>query len=380
MKKGITISIIGDIMLGRLVGTKYAQTPYKVVTEELEKQARDAEYVIANLESPVVRTAETEGDHMQFRGNPDVLDQLKWIDAFSVSNNHVNDCGNLGVDETVSILEEHGFKHNGLFKEEYQPLLIEEGEEKIALVTITDMLNIPFAEDCPWHVLRVGDPQVMTILKKWHDKGYCVLLYAHIGILFSRYPNPISYDYLHQCVDAGADIIVTAHSHCLGCMESYKGVSIFHSLGDFVMDGNSFRRRRSGVLRMTIEGGKLKDWKIIPAEIDVNYVTGVPTERTGRKMLKEFKVVSDKLANHSESYANFFKWQYKKEMINHTTSTLSFLVKTRGIGGMLKMIFIRFEEVGRMFTWMTKDRSKDQRDDDTIRADRKKITQSELFD
>lgn len=374
----IKLVFIGDIMLGRMIGAKYKQH-YKIVSDGLVKEARYADYVIANLESPVVKKAQTEGDHLQFKGNPDVLDILHWIDAFSLSNNHINDCGNLGMDETVSILEEKGFKHNGLFTDEYQPLFLEKDGEKIAIVTITDMMNIPFADDCKWQTLRVGEQRVLDILGKLHNEGYCVFLYAHIGILFSRYPNPVTYEYLHKCVDAGADIVVTAHSHCLGCMETYQGVPIFHSLGDFVMDGNSFRRRRSGMLQLTIEGRKVTNWEIIPAEINQNYETVCPSEKVSKKMLQDFQSVSDKLAKHANDYTNFFKWQYKKEMMLHTISTLSYLMKTRGVRGMFKMVFQRFEEVGRMFKWVAKDRSKDQRDDDAIRADRKRFTNEELF-
>lgn len=362
-----------------MIGSKYAKHPYTVVSEDLSNKAREADYVIANLESPVVKEAKTEGDHLQFKGNPDVLDTLKWIDAFSISNNHINDCGNLGMDETVSILEGKGFKHNGLFTDDYQPLVIEKGDEKIAIVTITDMMNIPFADDCKWQTLRVREQRVLDILGKLHKEGYCVILYAHIGILFSRYPNPVTYEYLHKCVDSGADIVVTAHSHCLGCMEMYYDVPIFHSLGDFVMDGNSFRRRRSGMLSLTIEGRKVTKWEIIPAEINLNYETVEPSEKVSKKMLADFASVSSKLADHNDNYANFFKWQYKKEMMLHTSSTLYYLMKTRGVGGMFKMVFQRFEEVGRMFKWVAKDRSKDQRDDDAIRADRKRFTDEELF-
>lgn len=373
------LTFIGDVMLGRMIGSKYAKQPYTVVSEQLSNEARGADYVIANLESPVVKDAKTEGDHLQFKGNPDVLDTLKWIDAFSLSNNHINDCGNLGMDETVAILEEKGFKHNGLFTEKYQPLVLAKGDEQIAIVTITDMMNIPFTEDCRWQTLRVGEPRVFEVLCDLHKQGYCVLLYAHIGILFSRYPNPVTYEYLHKCVDSGADIVVTAHSHCLGCMETYNQAPIFHSLGDFVMDGNSFRRRRSGMLQLSIEGRKVKEWKIIPAEINAEYETVTPCDHIRQKMLDDFKTVSEKLAKHSGNYTDFFKWQYKKEMMLHTSSTLSYLMKTRGVGGMFKMVFQRFEEVGRMFKWVAKDRSKDQRDDDAIRADRKKFTDDELF-
>lgn len=373
------LTFIGDVMLGRMVGAKYRLLPYKIVSEALLSEARDADYVIANLESPVVKEVNNYADHLQFQGNPNTLDELKWIDAFSLSNNHINDCGEKGMDETISILKEKGFHYNGLYAEFYEPLLIE-GEEKIAVVMVTDMMNIPFEESNKWKTLRVGDPKVSDVIREWHEKGWFVILYAHIGILFSRYPNPVTVAYLHSCIDAGADTVVTAHSHCLGCMETYKGIPIFHSLGDFVMDGNSYRRRRSGILKLSISDGSVKDWKIIPAEINNEYVTVRPSEKIEKKMLNEFSAVSQKLERHLDDYGNFFKWQYKKEMVQHTASTLSYLVHTKGVAGMAKMVFKRGEEVGRMFKWVVKDRSKDRRDDDAIKADRKKFTQNELFE
>jgi poly-gamma-glutamate synthesis protein (capsule biosynthesis protein) len=372
-----TITFVGDVMLGRMIGSKYGRRPYRIVSEELVAEAQEGDFIVANLESPVVETAKTEGDHLQFRGNPDTLNELKWINAFTLSNNHINDCGSLGMDETINVLNQRGFQHNGLFKGEYTPLVLE--EKKIAIVTITDMMNIPFADDSQWDILRVGEQRVFDILFNYHEQGYYVILYAHIGILFSRYPNPITYDYLHQCIDNGADVIVTAHSHCLGCMELYKGKYIFHSLGDFVMDGNSFRRRRSGLLRIAIDNHQLTAWKIVPAEINAEYETVVPIKKTAAKMLHDFENVSGRLKEHTGDYERFFKWQYKKEMLLHISSTLGYLKKTRGAGGMMKMVCQRFEEVGRMFKWVAKDRSKDRRDDEAIRADRKRFTEDELF-
>ena len=373
-----TISFVGDVMLGRVVGARYKKHPYQVVSEGLVAKISDADYVIGNLESPVVDKAESEGDHLQFVGNPDVLNSLKWINAFSLSNNHINDCGNLGMNESVEILEKYGFKHNGLYKDKYEPLIVDE-TDKIVMVTVTDMMNIPFADDCPWKTLRVGDAAVEEVLTDLHAKGYFVILFAHIGILFSRYPNPVTYEYLHKCVDKGADLIVTVHSHCLGCMETYKGVNIFHSLGDFVMDGSSYRRRRSGALKLKIENHKVTSWEIIPAEINFDCETVVPCEKVAKKMLEDFNGVTKQVEKHKDAYKKFFKNQYKVEMYLHSMSTLKFLTKTRGFSGMLSLVFKRLQDVRMVAGWFAKDRSNDQRDDDAIRADRKKFKQDELF-
>ena len=373
------ISFIGDIMLGRVIGQRYRKQKNPIVDSALRDKIKGADLVFANLESPVAYRSQTEGDHLQFRGNPDALDELKWINVFTISNNHITDCGTEGITETINILEKKGFRYNGIFKKEYEPFVFEHDGEKIAIVTATDMLNIPFAENCPWKTLRIGEPQVMKILKRLHEGGYCVILYAHIGMLFTRYPNPFTSDYLHECVDNGADIVVTAHSHCLGGMEVYKEKPIFHSLGDFVMDGNSFRRRQSAALVLEIEGRGVKSWNIIPAMIDMNYLTVCPNTKIDAEMRKSYEKVTADLKKHTADYQTFFKTQYKKEMIKHTLSTLHFLMKQRGVSGMLKMVGMRFEEVLRMFSWVSKDRSKDRRDDDAIKADRKKFKEEDLF-
>ena len=66
-------------------------------------------------------------------------------------------------------------------------------------------------------------------------------------------------------------------------------------------------------------------------------------------------------------------------MVYHTYSTLSYLIHKKGVMGMFRLVFMRFEEVGRMFKWVATDRSKVQRDDDAIKANRKKFKEEDLF-
>ncbi len=59
-----TISFVGDVMLGRVVGTKYNKQPYNVVSDELVAKITDTDYVIGNLESTVVDKGESKGNHL----------------------------------------------------------------------------------------------------------------------------------------------------------------------------------------------------------------------------------------------------------------------------------------------------------------------------
>lgn len=368
-------------MLGRMIGSRYDMQPYDVVDKSLQDVCNDGDLTVANLESPVTYTKDPDADHLQFIGNENILSEFKWIDVFSLANNHINDAGEIGMDETVNILNKNNFKHNGLFSKEsdYFPLYYKSGSEELAIISVTDMMNIPFAADNKWQCLRVGEERMGDIIKREKARNRMVIVFAHIGALFTRFPNPTTFDYLHSYVDDGADCIVTAHSHCLGGMEIYKGVPIFHSIGDFVMDGNSFRRRQSVILTLNISENKVYDWKITPAVINDEFKTVTPNEKIQKKLISSFNHVTKKIATHTSSYRLFYKWQYKMEIVHHTFSTMRYLFHVRGLFGMLRLLFIRFEEVARMLKWMITDRSKVQCDNDAIKADRKKIKNSDIL-
>lgn len=375
------ITFIGDIMLARMVGSKYAQQPYKIVSDEIvDNIVHSSDLIIANLESPLPDNHETE-DHLQFDGNVAALNELKWIDLFSLANNHINDCGEQGMIDTINHLEEKEFGHNGLFVHEYKPFIYQKDEEKIAVITLTDMMNIPFSNDSKFKVLRLGDDHIIDIIRQQKEKGNAVVLFAHVGMLFTRYPNPITRSFLHEYIDAGADCIVTCHSHCLGGMEYYKGKPIFHSIGDFVMDGNSYRRRQSCFLCLSMEKSTVVDWSITPTIINKRLETIIPKKRIERNMRNSFQFISTMLERYGEkeSYLRLFKKKYKREIFFHSISTINFILNDRGVFGLFRLLFKRSSEVSRTMKWMSKDRSNDQRDDEAILPDRKKMKQEELF-
>lgn len=372
-------TFIGDVMLGRMIGSKYAKNPYKIVDPDIAKIVKNSDFVMANLESPIPTVATTEGDHLQFSGNANALKEFNFIDCFSTANNHITDCGVDGIRETIKNLESNGFIHNGVYTHDYEPIRLQLSDSSyISIVTFTDMLNIPFPDDSEWKVPRMGDEKILDTIRMCKNQGDKVILFAHVGMLFTRFPNPVTYDYLHKCIDTGADIIVTAHSHCLGGMEVYKGKPIFHSIGDFCMDGNSKRRRTACLLQLDIDNDAVK-WDIIPTKVTDNLEITLLYGAEKDKCIQGYNSVSELIRKHSDRYQQFFKKQYRKEIINHSLSTLNFIYHERGLRGMIKIVAMRAAETFRTIYWIFKDRSNDQRDDDAIKANRKKLSQQELF-
>ena len=162
----IKVSIIGDIMLGRFVAEKYSQRPYQLVSTKVLSKLKESSVCVANLESPVV-SGDSE-DSLKFAANTNLLDQFKWVDCFSLSNNHINDFGSNGMTETLEALKGKSINCNGLYERDYTPFLIEQNGERIAVITCADMMNYEFSDDCPYKTLRVNQPnEIISCIKEY---------------------------------------------------------------------------------------------------------------------------------------------------------------------------------------------------------------------
>ena len=351
------ITFIGDIMPARYVGSKYRKQPYQIVNEKVLKKLKDSEYVIANLESPVTEDATSDGHHLSFKTHPDILKEFGFVDCFSLSNNHINDCSTLGMDETVDFLYKYKFLWNGLYEDRYLPHVIGKAGQKCAIFTCTDVMNYKFENGCHWNILKVDDLYLDEVIKKYKDDGYFVVLYAHVGMLFTRFPNPPIRRIMHRKIDIGVDTIVTVHPHVLGGMEYYKGKPIFYSIGDFVMDGSSYRRRIAAILDIEIENSIINTWKITPTIINKDLETEFPSSRINKQILKSWDHVTSVLSKVKDNYPQEFDKLYKKEMLQHTLSTLRFLIDDKGLLGMTKHLRMRARDVSVMRKWLTSRRS-----------------------
>lgn len=359
------IQFVGDIMLGRNVAQKFKEKPYDLISEEVINKLAKTDVRIANLESPI--TSVEDDDSLKFGGNKEILQQFSWVDCFSLSNNHINDFGHQGMMDTISNLKRAGINNNGLYKETYEPFIIEKGVERIAVIMCTDMMNIEFANSCPYKTLRVNEPdKVAAEIHRCKEAGFFTILFAHIGMLFSRFPNPPSREFLHKMVDEGADCIVTAHSHCIGCHEEYKGVHIFHSLGDFLMDGASFRRRTAYILSLEVKSNRIVNWSIQPTQTTMELQVVLPENRTTNKIVAKFEEDSLKMATIKGDFRAFYKREYRKDMLSHSLSTLHFELKRRGLKGLIHILKVRSRDVFGMMKRMVTDRSNMAYDTDGV--------------
>lgn len=373
------ISVLGDVMLSRLIGEKYEKTKYSIVSEEVKKKLHNSDYVIANLESPILNTG-GDFDHLVFNAKKELLNEFDFVNFFSLANNHINDCGAKGIIDSKKALDDFDFDYNGVYKNDYKPFVFEKNFQSFAIFTCTDMMNVPIKHSLK--VPNINDEFILKLLKQYKDDGYINIMYAHMGQLFSRYPNPLIRKISREYCDNGADIVLTVHPHVLGGTEEYKGKKIIYSLGDFVMDGSSYRRRRSCIFDFdyNFELNAFENFNMIPTYVDKNLVTVFATSKHKKKAIQSWNKITLKLNRLSDNkYISKYQLLYKFEILYHNLSTIQFIIENKGLKEFLRLIINRFDEVKMMFKWILTDRSSLTKDDDAIMEDRKKITTKKLF-
>lgn len=229
----MNITFVGDICLGRYVREKFEDSAYQLVTQDLVNRLISQKgKVIANLESPVADDILSDG--LRFSGTSVMLSQFKWVNCFSLANNHINDFGERGMAATVQSLKKVGLDYNGLYESEYTPYLIEDGENKIAVITCSYGVNRKIDPSCRYKLLNIREDVLYTVINKYKQLGYFVIVYAHMGIMFCRFPSLQGGKIIENMIDSGCGCVIVSHPHCIGGMYKYKDIPVFYSLGDFL--------------------------------------------------------------------------------------------------------------------------------------------------
>ena len=142
------------------------------------------------------------------------------MEGVSLANNHTSDYGQAGLEDTMRTVREAGLSM-GYYDETF--CFTKNG---YTIAVICDKL---------WYEgyssvieKRVREASV------WSDFQ---IVYWHGGTEYATAPSEWQKRASHKIVDAGADLVIGAHSHVLQPMEYYKGVRIVYSLGNFCYGG-----------------------------------------------------------------------------------------------------------------------------------------------
>lgn len=243
-----TICFAGDINLDEnWYTTQFLDTQpggiYDCISPELVEVMQAADIMCLNNEftysaggSPLAGKAYT------FRADPgrvEVLEQLG-VDAVTLANNHVYDYGPEALLDTFTVLEGAGVPYFGAgrtLEEAMKPLYLEVEGRTVALVAASRAEKYkmtPQATETEPGILRCYDTELFlqAIREAKANADFCIA-FVHWGTEYSYDLEQVQLDTGRAYLDAGADAVIGAHSHCLQGMEYYDGKPIVYSLGNY---------------------------------------------------------------------------------------------------------------------------------------------------
>lgn len=293
----IEITTAGDCTLGADTNFGYngqfdwwfknkAKSNYGYFFEKVKYLFENDDYSYVNLEGTLTTSKMKTKKRFNFKGDPKYTNILISgnIEGVNIANNHSNDYGTVGYNDTKKYLEEAGIDYFG-----HDSVVIKEIKgKKIALVGYT---GVGLWVD--------KDKDMANTIKKLKNDGVdIVIANFHWGIEYSYSVTSVQRKRAHLAIDSGADIVIGSHPHCLQGMEKYKGKYIVYSLGNFIFGGNSNPKaigRDCIIVKMFIKyvDDKLESikLKVIPCSISStksrnNYQPVVVTGSEYKRMIK----------------------------------------------------------------------------------------------
>ena len=218
------------------------------------------------------------------------------IDIVDIANNHCFDYGEDAFLDTLDTLKGANIPYMGGGRNAEEAALpqyfIVEGK-KIAYVAATRaekfVLTPEAGEDTPG-VLRCYDPaKFIEVIREAKKNADFVIANLHWGTEDSHDLEAEQTETARKYIDAGADLIIGAHAHCLQGIEYYKHVPIVYNLGNYWFSKYDID---TGLLGVTLNADDSLDMVFWPATQRNCKTTYVGGEEEGERILKNMRSYS----------------------------------------------------------------------------------------
>ena len=270
---------------------------YDCISPELLAIMQNADIMCLNNEFTFSTNGEPlKGKKYTFRGDPERVSVLveMGVDVVSLANNHVYDYGKQSLLDTFITLDTAGIEYFGAgetLEEAMKPVYYEIDGKTIALVGASRAekykMTPQATEDSPG-ILRCYDTELfLEVIREADANADFVIAYVHWGTEYSTVLEEAQLTTGKEYLDAGADAIIGAHSHCLQGMEYYNGKPIVYGLGNYWFNKKS---RDAMLVQLHFsgndEGGQL-EVEVIPA-IQRDAQTLIVTEDKEKERIFDF--------------------------------------------------------------------------------------------
>lgn len=257
----ITIIATGDVIPARYINFQTVKRnnfnwPYEQTFEVL----KNADLTFANLETPLIKNCSVVTDGMVFCGDEKNIEGLNFagIDIVNLANNHFGNWGQLGVNETIKLLNDNGISYTGINGPEFKEIK----GIKFAFLGYNDVGKEPL-------VSETDENKIVKEISGAKKLADLVIVAFHWGTEYMPQPNQRQKDLARLAIDSGADLIIGNHPHWIQPVEIYHNKVITYAHGNFVFDQFWSEKTLEGVIgKYTFYKNKLVDVEFLPIKID----------------------------------------------------------------------------------------------------------------
>jgi poly-gamma-glutamate capsule biosynthesis protein CapA/YwtB (metallophosphatase superfamily) len=252
--KTIRITAVGDIMLGRGVGSRLEKQGkgYVYAFEKVADILKEGDIVFGNLEGPIsdkthsltALSKENKGGKYVLKNKIAAFEAIKYagFNMLSLANNHILDYYDKALFDTFEILDQNGIAYSGAgrnLEEAREAAIVEKNGIKIGLLSYTDMAEYVYSGN-PSISFIAGEnkagvaPRKLEYIRqdigKVRGNVDILIISLHWGIEESFEVSSEQVEFAHELIDTGADVILGHHPHQFQGIEIYKGKPIIYSL------------------------------------------------------------------------------------------------------------------------------------------------------
>ena len=252
-------------MLGRRVGEASNINLFKNVSHIF----KNSDISFANLECVLCEGLEfIENKKYTFATNKGVVNILKDFNILSLANNHIIDCKEQGIYDTIEVLKNNNISFIGINNQE-KLFIIEKEDIKIGFLAYCK--KVPFFKNLKIHPYLINN-QIIEDVKNAKKETDFLIVSLHWGKEYKKEPSEEQEKLARLLIDSGVDLIIGHHSHVIQKIEKYKQGLIAYSLGNFIFDQKfSERVKRGRILKVTLNKNKIKEYKVINTYINDNF-------------------------------------------------------------------------------------------------------------
>lgn len=309
------IDFTGDINFSEGWGTmRYLDSQpngiYDCFSQALLSEMQSADIMVVNNEFTYSnRGTPLEGKTYTFRAKPE---RVSLLDAFGtdivgLANNHVYDYGEEALLDTLETLEGSGIPYVGAgrnLEEAERIVYFVANGRKIAITAATQIerstnYTKEATEDSPGVLKTLNPDKYVKVLEQAEKNSDIVIAYVHWGTEHQSWFGTDQEELAEAFAEAGADVIIGGHTHCLQGMTYKEGVPIIYSLGNFWFNQKTLD---TGLSQVIIEKDGKIVFRFLPC-IQQNYETSLVLNETEKQRILDYmEEISEKVSIDEDGY------------------------------------------------------------------------------